>query len=186
MALTVETGAIVAGANSYASRAAAATYHADRGNVAWATLAAAGPALEAAQDALLLRAAELLDRSFAWRGSIASETQAMRWPREGATDRDGREIAADAIPTAIVAAQCELALLLAAGAGVGGAAGSIAAGPMKRVKAGSVEVEWQGKAGAVPAAASNVLPNGAGEYLDRILFGLFNAPGGVMVKLGKS
>lgn len=186
MPLIAETGAIVANANTYATRAVAATYHTDRGNGGWATLAAAGAPLEAAQDALLLRAAEMLDRSFAWRGSIVSGAQAMRWPREGVTDRDGREIASDAIPTAIVAAQCELALLLSAGAGVGGAAGSIAAGPMKRVKAGSVEVEWTGRAGAVPAAASNVLPNGAGEYLDRILFGLFAAPGGVMVKLGKS
>lgn len=180
MALIKETGGIVENANTYVTRAEAVTYFTDRNNALWIALAGS------VQDAMLLRAAEFLDRSYAWRGEIASDAQAMRWPRKCVKDRDGREIAADAIPTQIAAAQCELALLLATGSGVGGSAGSVSAGLLSRVKAGSVEVAWQSGGGVAPSPSSNVLPNGAGEYLDRILHGLFAAPSRTMVSLGKS
>jgi hypothetical protein len=181
--LIVETGVGVAGANTYASRATVDTYHDERGNVAWAAISAS------TRDVWILRAAEMLDASYAWRGEIASETQAMRWPRSGVCDRDGREIAASVVPASIVRAQSELALLLSAGQGVGGSFGSVSTSPggIKRAKAGAVEVEYQSTyQAAPPASPSNVLLNGAGEYVDRILAGLFVSPQSAMVKLSKS
>lgn len=185
MAVTLvpEDGSSLETANTYQSRAALAAYHADRGNAAWGELSGDE------QDVFNLRAADLLDASYAWRGEIASEGQAMRWPRKCVKDRDGREIASDAVPTQIKRAHAELALLLSQGAGVGGSFGSSASsqGPIKSVKADSVAVEWERSATAAAAApVSNVLPNGAGELLDRILFGLFRSPLGPMIALGKS
>jgi hypothetical protein len=180
-ALVLEDGSVVSGANTYALRATAIAYLTDR-NKGAIFLAASG----AVQDAKLIEAREFMDSSYSWRGQIASDEQETRWPRKCVTDRDGREIASDAIPTAIIYAQIEVAALLATGAGVGGSAGSVAAGPLQRVKAGSVEVAWQKGGAATPAPQSNVLPNGAGEYIDRILHGLYVAPGGPMMPIGKA
>lgn len=182
MALVVEDGSGLADANAYAALATVNAYHTARANAAWT-------GTDAAKEAAIIRATELLDASFAWRGEIATEAQALRFPRSGLTDRDGREIAADALPTQIQKACCELAALLIAGAGVGGDFGSTstATGAVKRIKAGPTEIEFAaGQAPAAPASASNVLPDGAGELLDRILFRLFTPPGGPMIVLGKS
>jgi hypothetical protein len=172
MPLIIETGAIVANANSYASAADADAYVTARNLPGWA-----GTTSE--KEALLLQAAELLDASYYWAGEIVSEAQAMRWPRKGVTDRDGREIAATALPTSIQRAQIELALLLKAGLGVGGSFGSTATagGPIKKVKAGSVEVEYASASRPFsPLPMSNIFPDGQGEKIDRILAGLFAAP----------
>jgi hypothetical protein len=181
MALVVEDGTGKSDAESYVSVADADAYHVARSQTGWA-------GTNAAKEALLRRATELLDASYAWRGTIATEAQGLRFPREGILDRDKREIAANEVPTAIVRACCELALLLLGGQGVGGGFGSTATatGTVRRVRAGSVEVEYA-DAGRVasPASPSNVLPDGAGELLDRILAGLYVAPGGP-IPLGKS
>jgi hypothetical protein len=184
MALTKEDGSTVADANTYVDRADVDAYHAARLTAAaWAALTSD------VKDASILAAAELMDASFSWRGEIASDAQAMRWPRKCVKDRDGRAIAVDAIPTQIQKAQSELALLLATGSGVGGSFGSTATagGALQRVKAGTVEVEFRaGQVSASPAMASNVLPDGAGELLDRFLVGLYDSPAGPMIALGKS
>lgn len=182
MALIVEDGSGLADANAYALLADANAYHAARANASWT-------GTDAAKEAAIIRATELLDASYAWRGEIATDGQGLRFPRSGLTDRDGRDIASDDVPTQIQKATIELAALLIAGAGVGGDFGSVAtsSGAVQRVKAGSVEVEFaQGQRAASPAPASNVLPDGAGELLDRILFGLFDPPAGPMIVLGKS
>jgi hypothetical protein len=182
MALIVEDGSIVAGANSYAALAGANAYHTARANAAWT-------GTDAAKEAALIRATEFLDASYWWRGQIASEDQALRWPRSGVIDRDGREIAADDLPTQIQRATFELALIALSGALIGGDAGSTstAGGAIKRVKAGSVEVEYQaGQVSQSPAAASNALPDGKAEMIDRILSGLYAAPSRYMTKLLKS
>jgi len=182
VALTVEDGSIVADANSYASLAFVDDYHEARGNSGWT-------GTDAVKEAAIIRATELLDASFAWRGEIVSNAQALRWPRSCVTDRDGREIAADEVPTQIQKALAELSLLCLAGALIGGSAGSsaTATGAIKRVKAGSVEVEYQaGQMVPAPFGSSNMLPNGAAEMIDRILAGLFNAPNRYMTALRKS
>ena len=196
MAIVVESGAIVAGANSYVSLADANAHHTARGQSAWT-------GADSAKEAALIKAAELMDASFHWIGTLVSAEQDMRWPRQSVgdgeasissvggalLDRDDREIATNEIPRAIIKAQCELALLLLGGSDIGGSAGSTATagGALKRVKAGSVEVEYQpGSTGAAPAPNSGILIDGAGEKLDRLLFGLYAAPGGARVQLEKA
>ncbi|EPY00607.1 DnaT-like ssDNA-binding protein [Magnetospirillum fulvum] len=59
----------------------------------------------------LRMAAGILDRE-AYLGAITSTTQALSWPRQGVYDAEGRAIGNTTIPSAIQAAQCELALRL--------------------------------------------------------------------------
>lgn len=182
MAIIVEDGTGLANADAYVSVADVDAYHSARAQTAWT-------GATAAKEALIVRATQLVDASYAWRGVIASNTQALRWPRSGCIDRDGREIASDAIPIQIERAVSELALLLLGGSGVGGSFGgsATATGAVARVKAGSVEVEYkEGGIVAAPVGASGVLADGAGELLDRILAGLFNPATGPMILLGKS
>ncbi|WP_141400352.1 DnaT-like ssDNA-binding protein [Magnetospirillum sp. 15-1] len=76
--------------------------------------------------------------------AITSTTQAMAWPRQGASDAEGRAIGNTTIPQAIQTAQCELALRLLSedlteddgNKGV------------RVVEAGSVRLEYDGRAPA--------------------------------------
>ncbi len=182
MTLTVEDGSIVADANSYATLEFVNDYHTERGNTAWT-------GSDAAKEAAIIRATEFLDYSFAWKGEIVSDDQGMRWPRKCVKDRDGREIATDAIPTPILRALAELSILSLAGALIGGSAGSTSAttGAISRVKAGSVEVAYEAvQTVSAPTPGSNALPQGAAEMIDRILHGLFVSPSRVMVPLSKA
>ena len=80
MAIIQETGAIIAGAQSYASIADCDQYHADRTNVAWA--AADVPSKEAA----LRKSAAYIDGHYRtrWLGSRVSPiSQPLQWPRYG-------------------------------------------------------------------------------------------------------
>lgn len=104
MAIVVETGAIIAGANSYISRADATTYHAAMNNTAWATLTTAQ------MDGALLYAAQWLDGRYMWPGTPVSDDQTMSWPRMGAYDSELRRIASSTIPQPVKDAQCEFAL----------------------------------------------------------------------------
>lgn len=61
--------------------------------------------------AALVWATRILER-LEWDGGIASTTQALRWPRFGAYDEDGREFASNAIPKPLKDATAELALYL--------------------------------------------------------------------------
>lgn len=104
MAIVVETGAIVAGANSYISRANATTYHSEHNNTAWAALSSAQ------MDAALLYAAQWLDGRYAWPGTVVDDEQAMAWPRMGAYDNELRRILSTTVPQPVIDAQCEFAL----------------------------------------------------------------------------
>jgi phage gp36-like protein len=127
MSLTIETGAIVTGANSYISAADATTYHSARGNTAWT-------GTDAVKEAALLRAVAYLDGNYRkrWKGvkvrpvptdSLAE--QPLEWPRydvqlDGYTaNNDGYLIGwvfpFDQIPQRLKDAQCELALRALAG-----------------------------------------------------------------------
>ncbi|MDA8114998.1 MAG: hypothetical protein M0Z43_09780 [Acidithiobacillus sp.] len=123
MALVVETGAIVANANSYISIADADAYHSDNGNTAWT-------GTDAVKTAAIIKAARYLNGKYRarWLGfrvrPVGSETviaQTMEWPRLyvevfGAAPGivPGRLYAnylpADQIPQRVKDAQCELAL----------------------------------------------------------------------------
>lgn len=121
MALTVEDGTIVPGAQSYVSAADATTYHAARLNTAWT-------GTDAVKEAALRKAAAYLDGKHRrrWKGQRTSPTvQEMEWPRSGVRIVDAFTgdwppsgfdseyygfLASDTIPQRLKDAQCELAL----------------------------------------------------------------------------
>jgi hypothetical protein len=106
MAITVEDGTIVTGAESYVSAATATTYHTNRGNTAWT-------GADAVKEAALRRAATYLDGRYRlrWKGArVYPLTQAMEWPRAGVETEDGQALDITTIPQRLKDAQCELAL----------------------------------------------------------------------------
>jgi hypothetical protein len=177
MALIVEDGTGKADAQSYVDVAGADAYHAARGNAAWATstaedgTATTRPAEE--REAALLRATAFIDATYRDRfpGYRArGRAQALEWPRVGAftlVPDNGRSAAflpgqdhlfrsgVDAIPSTevpreIVAAVCEAALREAAEPGAL-APDLERGGAIKRLAAGSVEIEY---AGGAPASTT--------------------------------
>lgn len=71
-------------------------------------------------------------------GVITADTQAMGWPRTGVVDHEGRVIDSAAVPASVKWAQCEIALAILR------EDPADARDPaMKRMKAGSVEVEYR-------------------------------------------
>jgi hypothetical protein len=121
-------------ADSYISATDAEAYHTDRGNTAWLDV---GPD---AQEAALRRATAWLDGRYRWVGTLASTAQALGWPRVGAWDAEGREVASNVVPLRIRQATAEAALyaltadLLAPQRGAA----------VKRRKVGPIETEYFG------------------------------------------
>jgi hypothetical protein len=106
MALTVETGAVIGGANTYITEANADTYFSNRNNpTAWTNLTSGN------KEAALIYSTVALDWMFKWTGEITNLTQLLAWPRMDAEDGEGRTIAHNVIPQRVIDAQCELALL---------------------------------------------------------------------------
>jgi len=105
MALTVETGAVIANADSYISVTDADAYFTKHGSPSdWTGLSSAN------KESALRYATTSLDSMFEWTGEIVNNTQALAWPRDGATDDDERYYEFDTIPSQIKNAECELAL----------------------------------------------------------------------------
>lgn len=170
MSIIVEDGTGLANANSYVSVADADAYHAARGNATW-TEASTSP--DQGKTAALARATAAIDAIYGMRfpgTKINGRDQALQWPREDAFDINGLEIDADAVPTEIKQATFEAALreLVTTGSMMpdlerGGA--------VKRLKAGSVEVEYGGSAtpGTVFSLIDGILavligPSGGAGY----------------------
>lgn len=84
MALEVEDGTGKANAESFVSVAEALTYHAARGNTAWAALAS-----DALREQALRRATDYMQQVYRsrWQGSRVSSAQRLEWPRDGVTKR---------------------------------------------------------------------------------------------------
>lgn len=115
MALTIEDGSIVSGAESYATVAELDAYCTNHG------LTLSGS--DAAKEALLRRAVQYLEDQN-WKGARVSAGQVLSWPRAGVYVHGlPDELDSDAVPAPIVAAQCQLAYdqaqadLLPSGAG---------------------------------------------------------------------
>lgn len=105
MAIAVEDGTIVAGAESYITVADADTWHSNRGNTAWAALATG------AKEQALRKAADHMLQVYGlrWQGDRVSASQALDWPREG-VEAFGFEVNADVVPEAVANACAEFAL----------------------------------------------------------------------------
>ena len=119
--LTVETGAIIAGAESYVTAAECDTYHTNRGNATWT-------GTDTAKEAALRKAAAYLDSHYRrrWKGNrVYPLHQFMEWPRYGVDIGNmapmiggvylngailNQFLPSDEIPQRVKDAQCELAL----------------------------------------------------------------------------
>ena len=78
MALIVETGSVVTGAESYISLADALTYHANRGNAAWAALSPATIREQCLRKATAYMVGQYRRR---WAGYRYISSQELDWPR---------------------------------------------------------------------------------------------------------
>ena len=105
MALTVEDGTGLVGADAYISVANADTYFLASANATWA--AATVPAKEVA----IVKATRYMEKRFGtkWKGLIASSEQALGWPRRYVYDERGTELA-DQVPVQIARACAEYAV----------------------------------------------------------------------------
>ncbi len=132
MTLVVETGSVVAGANSYVTLAEARNYATARG----ITLSATDSVVEAQ----LIKAMDYLEakRSF-YQGSKTSLTQVLQWPRTSVTI-DDVDFSANAIPNELKSAQIQLAIEVANGVDIMPTrqAGQF----VKREKVGPIETEF--------------------------------------------
>lgn len=157
MSLVLETGAGVAGANSYVSLTDALSYHADHGNATWA--ASSDPLRTAA----LIRGASAIDGMYGgrWPGFRASISQGLDWPRSGAWDRDGYPLLS--VPADIVRAACEAALVEL---DTPGALSQKATAGLKSQTVGPITQVWTGSSGAGGTAYPTVR-----QALSRIIKG---------------
>lgn len=116
MTLTIEDGSGVVGADSYVDATDASAYLAD--HYTTTQLATWTAASSGDKEIHLRNAAQYLSTYYGgrWIGTRANETQGLDWPRTAAADQDGYAIDDDAIPQAIIDAQCELALRAAGAA----------------------------------------------------------------------
>jgi hypothetical protein len=113
VALIVEDGSNVAGAESYVSVADATAYHAARGNAAWAALAS-----DTIREQALRRATDYMVQVYRqrWAGDRQHDDQALDWPRTSVPDRDrGGWIALNLVPAEVVRACAEMGLRASAG-----------------------------------------------------------------------
>lgn len=120
MSLFVETGAVVAGAESYISVADATAYHVARGNSPWSLLT------EPQAEEALRRATDYMTQMYRsrWVGFRKAAGQALDWPRSsvylepfaiGGVGSQPFLFADDSVPEEVRRACAELALRAAAG-----------------------------------------------------------------------
>ncbi|MDD5385352.1 MAG: hypothetical protein PHG89_10795 [Gallionella sp.] len=118
--LKVEDGTVVTSADAYASIAYADTYHAERGNTAWAALTGE------AKDSAGRKATDYMIQMFRarWKGYRYSGVQVLDWPRtfvylepfvHGIVGTYPYLVPDNIVPTEVKNAWCELALKASAG-----------------------------------------------------------------------
>lgn len=137
MALVVENGDGVDGANSYLSQLEFKEYADSRG---LSYEGKTGPEIESA----LIRATAWIDATYRsrWPGTrLNGRSQPLAWPRSEATDADGEEIAEDEVPQEVLDATAEAAFRELTDSG------SLSpdlerGGDIRRLKAESVEIEY--------------------------------------------
>jgi hypothetical protein len=133
MALTIEDGSLVSGANSYVTLADARAYAEDRGAVL--------PIDDDDAEVVILKAMDYLesfsDRFKGWR---VERDQALSWPRSGIVIEDWAWNS-DEIPRQVISAQLALVLEINAGEDPFNPSPS-ASLPQTRKKVGPIEVEY--------------------------------------------
>lgn len=134
MALIVEDGSIVAGAESYASVSYADAYWTVRNDSVW------GAYDTAKKEAALRAATQYIDATYKFRGELREASQSLLWPRTGFYGDSGKYYGPEEVPQAVKDATCELAYEWGANGAFMPPADR--GNGIKRVKAGSVEVEY--------------------------------------------
>ena len=142
MALEVEDGTGKANAESYCAVADATTYHANRGNAAWAAVAD-----DATREQLLRKATEYMTQEYRlrWAGSRVDTTQRLDWPRYDVPIKDAPAVYGsfpavypfDTVPEEVANACAELALKA-----IDGPLAPDLTPPVTREKVGPIEVEY--------------------------------------------
>ena len=134
MALVVETGSGVAGANTYADAAYVDAYCAGLGLADWAAKTAEE------KESAILRAMQYIE-SRPWKGHKAEELYPLEWPRSAVEDRNGYAVDEDEVPEKVKKALSEGAYREAESPRSlqKDLKGSL---QTKRVKAGSLETEY--------------------------------------------
>ena len=136
---TVEDGTGITGANSYVSVAEADDYYVVDTNFAatWADLDTSE------KEARLAWASRVLDQKVVWAGVKAVETSGLRWPRQGAIDRDGVEIEDNIVPVQVKQAALEMLKVLTSS--------DLTAGQnidyLKELRVDVIELIWQDRQG---------------------------------------
>lgn len=120
-----------AAADSYVSLAYAnAFFAASVANSAW-------PTDDLLKEAALKESTRIIDSLYNWFGYIATDTQALRWPRTDAYDLDGRLYPSNSIPKLLMDAVCNYAYFLLQNNGL-----SQTSNPVKEVKIGSIDLKF--------------------------------------------
>jgi len=120
MALIVEDGTVVVGAESYISEADSLTYHAARGNSPWPTIT------QAQREEALRRATDYMNQMYRsrWKGYRKTAVQTLDWPRtyvhlepftHGAVGAYPFLVADNIVPVEVKNACAEFAIRAAAG-----------------------------------------------------------------------
>ena len=135
MALVIENGTGVAGADSYASIEYLDAYHAARGNTQWEDF------LVDEKEAAARRAMMYIE-TFRFKGQRVLVSQACAFPRIGIVTQDGLEWPSDTIPSAVKQAQAEGALREIVSPGTLLPDWEPGKGPKRREKLGDMEDEW--------------------------------------------
>ncbi len=159
--LTTEDGSARADAESLLSVADALTYHANRGNAAWALLSTA------AQEQALRKATDYIQGVYGlrWGGYRVSQTQALDWPRYQVVRRDVlashvvQYWPSNEVPAGVKRACAELALRASAGDLNPDNSQAI---KRKRVE-GAVEIEYQDYSTSAPSYPA--IDSALGPYL---------------------
>jgi hypothetical protein len=154
MPLVVEDGTGLANSESYISVADATTYHANRGNAAWAALAS-----DTVREQKLRLATEYLSDKYRlrWKGTRVTATQALDFPRYGVPREDYYVVGSappnsidgsfyypsDEVPAEVVRACAELALRA-----IDGPLYADVEQKVKREKVGPIETEYADGASA--------------------------------------
>jgi hypothetical protein len=151
MALIATPGA--ADANSFSTLAefnAYLTTHVNGAAVASKT--------DAEKEAALVTSTRTLGSMFVWRGTGATATQALEFPRVGLWTRNGFALASDIIPKEIKDATSELARLLLAG-NAESATGSSGTSNLSQLTAGPVTLKFrEGAAEILPSSVTLLIP----------------------------
>ena len=146
--MVVEDGTGLANADAFVTSLDVETYLTARGFTAFAALPTA------TKNAAIVNASEYISNAFGWIGLPLKSTQALAWPR-GSTRSDGVRVPTG-VPRAVAIATARVANAAAAGAELFGTV--TGADTLKRVKAGSVEVEFSDLSAQIAAAGRASMP----------------------------